>query len=327
MNLLVAWESTGACNLRCSYCRASAGFAPAADELSTGEIKGLIDEISALDAMLIISGGEPLLRPDIFEVAEYAANSNVKVSLASNGTLITPEIVDRIILSGISRVSISLDGARAETNDTTRGKGSFEMALRGIRALSGRVEFQINMTITPDNVGEIDSLLDLAEEEGAAALHLFFMVPTGRGKSLEIISPEMQRSILERIASIRRSVEIRPTCAPQYGRLLLERGERNPRAGCIAGIRFAFVSRTGEVFPCGYFPLSIGSIRERSFSEIWNTSELLEELRNRRLKGRCGSCGYVRVCGGCRARAYALSGDYLGEDPICGWRNSDRETG
>ncbi|ABK14918.1 radical SAM/SPASM domain-containing protein [Methanothrix thermoacetophila] len=322
--LLVAWESTGACNLSCSYCRASAGPAPSGDELSTGEIKGLIKEIAPMGAMLIISGGEPLLRQDVFEVARYAAGSGVRVSLASNGTLITPEIVDRILLSGISRVSISLDGASAKTNDATRGEGSFDLALRGIRALSGRVEFQINMTITPANIDELDPILDLAEREGAAAAHIFFMVPTGRGRAVECISPEMQRSLLERIASEERSIEIRPTCAPQYGRVLMEKKGSQARTagGCIAGIRFVFISRTGDVFPCGYFPLSAGSIRDRSFSEIWSSSPLLNDLRERRLKGRCGSCNYVRICGGCRARAYALTGDYLGEDPTCAWRGS-----
>ncbi|MDH7597849.1 MAG: radical SAM protein [Methanothrix sp.] len=321
--LLVAWESTGACNLNCSYCRASAEPVPSADELSTGEIKGLIREMAPLGAMLIISGGEPLLRPDVFEVARYAADSGVRVSLASNGTLITPEIVDRILLSGISRVSISLDGASAGTNDATRGKGSFDLALKGMRALSGRVEFQINMTVTPVNINELDPLLDLAEREGAAAVHIFFMVPTGRGRDVESISPEMQMSLLERIASEERSIEIRPTCAPQYGRVLLGRRSHGRSAGgCIAGIRFVFISRTGEIFPCGYFPLSAGSIRERSFSEIWSSSPLLNDLRERKLKGRCGSCGYVRTCGGCRARAYALTGDYLGEDPTCAWRGS-----
>ncbi|MCQ8904022.1 MAG: radical SAM protein [Methanothrix sp.] len=320
--LLVAWESTGACNLSCSYCRASAEPVPSADELSTDEIKGLIREIAPLGAMLIISGGEPLLREDVFEVARYAADCGVRASLASNGTLITPEIVDRILLSGISRVSISLDGARAETNDATRGRGSFDLALRGMRALSGRVEFQINMTVTPGNVDELDPLLDLAEREGAAAVHIFFMVPTGRGRDVESISPEMQRSLLERIASEERSIEIRPTCAPQYGRLLVgkEKSHANSAGGCIAGIRFVFISRSGDVFPCGYFPVSVGNIRESSFSEIWSSSPLLNDLRERRLRGRCGSCGYIRMCGGCRARAYALTGDYLEEDPTCAWR-------
>lgn len=322
--LLVAWESTGACNLSCSYCRASAEPAPSANELSTDEIKRLIREIAPLGAMLIISGGEPLLRSDLFEVAKYAVNSGVRVSLATNGTLITPEIVDRILLSGISRVSISLDGASAETNDATRGEGSFDLALRGMRALSGRVEFQINMTVTPRNADDLDPLLDLAEREGAAAVHVFFMVPTGRGRAVDGISPEMQRSLLDRIASEERSIEIRPTCAPQYGRVLVEKGrsQGHSAGGCIAGIRFVFISRTGEVFPCGYFPVSAGSIRESSFSEIWSCSQLLKDLRERKLKGRCGSCGYVRTCGGCRARAYALTGDYLAEDPACAWRGS-----
>lgn len=322
--LLVAWESTGACNLRCSYCRASAEPTPSRDELSTDEIKRLIREIAPLGAMLIISGGEPLLRSDLFEVARYAADFGVKVSLATNGTLITHDVVDRILSSGISRVSISLDGASAETNDATRGKGSFDMALRGMRALSGRMEFQINMTVTPRNADDLDPLLDLAEREGAAAVHIFFMVPTGRGRAVESISPEMQRSLLDRIASEERSIEIRPTCAPQYGRLLVEKRKSHVHTagGCIAGIRFLFISRSGDVFPCGYFPVSAGSIRESSFSEIWSNSPLLKDLRDRKLKGRCGSCGYVRICGGCRARAYELTGDYLGDDPTCTWRGS-----
>jgi radical SAM protein with 4Fe4S-binding SPASM domain len=317
--LIVAWETTSACNLSCSYCRASALPMPEKDELSTDEALGFIDEIAPLHPMLILSGGEPLLRPDIFLLARHAADRGMRVSLATNGTLLTPEIAEKISSSGISRVSISLDGASSKMHDAARGEGCFERTLRGIESLQGRIDFQINFTVTNRNEGEIMAIFDLAERLRAKALHFFFMVPTGRGRDEDLVSPKRHEELLHIIDEERskRSIEVQVTCAPQFARIARAGSGRRPGGGCLAGTSFVFVSRRGEVYPCGYLPLRAGSIREKKFIEIWEKSPVFMALRERNLKGSCGGCSFRRACGGCRARAYALTGDYLESDPLC----------
>ncbi|HQE97311.1 MAG TPA: radical SAM protein [Methanothrix sp.] len=315
--LIVAWETTAACNLECTYCRAAASQEPDPDELSSEEALSFLESIAPLKPMLILSGGEPLLRPDIFILARKAASLGMRVSLASNGTLITPQVADEIILSGISRVSISLDAANPKEHDEMRGQGSFERALQGIACLQGRIDFQINHTITGRRKSNIPAMFHLAEEMGARALHFFFLVATGRGREEEQLSGEEQEKILQEIDLARAAslLEVQVTCAPQYARLS-KPGKRRG-GGCLAGRSFIFVSRKGDVYPCGYLPIKAGSIRERDFKEIWERSTELLALRERALKGKCGHCRYMEICGGCRARSYALSGDFLGPDPSC----------
>ncbi len=316
--LIVAWETTAACNLKCSYCRAFASAVPDEGELSTEEAVAFIDSIATFQPMLILSGGEPLLRPDIFHLARHAVSRGLRVSLASNGTLITPEIVDKIAASGIGRVSISLDGATPEMHDGNRGQGSFQAAMAGIEALRGRVDFQINFTITKRNEAHVPAVFDLAEAVRAKALHFFFLVPTGRGREEDMISSERQEELLWQIdrEQTERSLEVRVTCAPQYSRIS-QQGSGRRAGGCLAGRSFVFVSRRGDVYPCGYLPLKVGNIREKKFIDIWESSPELRALRARDLKGRCGQCGYSKTCGGCRARALAKTGDFLGPDPLC----------
>lgn len=315
--LIVAWESTAACNLACSYCRAKASSRPDPDELSTEEALSFLDSIAPLQPMLILSGGEPLLRPDIFFLARYAVSLGMRVSLASNGTLITPELADEIALSGISRVSISLDAANAQRHDSMRGQGSFERAMQGIKSLRGKVDFQINHTMTGRNESDLAAIFDLAEETGARALHFFFLVATGRGREEDQLSGERQEEILREIDRKRAesSLEVQVTCAPQYARTAPTGKGR--AGGCLAGRSFVFVSRNGDVYPCGYLPLKVGSIREKNFIDIWENSPQLIALRERSLKGKCGRCRYVSICGGCRARSFARTGDFLGPDPSC----------
>lgn len=321
--LIIAWEVTSACNLLCDYCRAGATPSPAPDELTTREGFALIDEVAHLNPMLILSGGEPILRHDIFDLAEHARRKGLRVSLATNGTLLDPDIVEKIADAGIGRVSISLDGASSEIHDLSRGQGTFLAAMKGIELLRGRVDFQINLTITRRNEAEIPAIIDLAEALGAKALHLFFLVPTGRARDEDLISSERQDQTLQFICqeSSRRNLEIQVTCAPQYARILdihgKTRGKRRS-GGCLAGSSFVFISHRGEVYPCGYLPLLAGCIKDQSFMEIWENSPVLKALRERDLKGKCSSCGYRRTCGGCRARAFA-KGDFLGEDPFCSY--------
>ena len=316
--LIIAWELTAACNLSCRYCRASASHEPDQGELDTDEAKRFVESIAPLKPMLILSGGEPLLRPDLFQIIRLAVSLGIRVSLASNGTLITSGLAEEIADSGVSRVSISLDGADAAMHDHGRGQGSFERSIRGIENLRGRVDYQINFTVTQKNQSELIRIFDLAEKLGAAALHIFFLVPTGRGREEDVITPVRQEEMLRQIEGEmdRRTLEVQVTCAPQYARLK-KPGHGRGSGGCLAGRRFVFVSRKGEVYPCGYLPLRVGSVREKNFIEIWENSPELQALREGRLKGKCGRCEFSRSCGGCRARAYALTGDYLQSDPSC----------
>ncbi len=316
--LIIAWELTAACNLSCRYCRASASHEPDQGELDTDEAKRFVESIAPRKPMLILSGGEPLLRPDLFQIIRLAVSLGIRVSLASNGTLITSGLAEEIADSGVSRVSISLDGADAAMHDHGRGQGSFERSIKGIENLRGRVDFQINFTVTQKNQSELIRIFDLAEKLGAAALHIFFLVPTGRGREEDVITPVRQEEMLRQIEGEmdRRTLEVQVTCAPQYARLK-KPGHGRGSGGCLAGRRFVFVSRKGEVYPCGYLPLRVGSVREKNFIEIWENSPELQALREGRLKGKCGRCEFSRSCGGCRARAYALTGDYLQSDPSC----------
>ena len=316
--LIIAWELTAACNLSCRYCRASASHEPDQGELDTDEAKRFVESIAPLKPMLILSGGEPLLRPDLFQIIRLAVSLGIRVSLASNGTLITSGLAEEIADSGVSRVSISLDGADAAMHDHGRGQGSFERSIRGIENLRGRVDFQINFTVTQKNQSELIRIFDLAEKLGAAALHIFFLVPTGRGREEDVITPVRQEEMLRQIEGEmdRRTLEVQVTCAPQYARLKRP-GHGRGSGGCLAGRGFVFVSRKGEVYPCGYLPLRVGSVREKNFIEIWENSPELQALREVRLKGKCSRCDFSRSCGGCRARAYALTGDYLQSDPSC----------
>jgi len=316
--LIVAWETTAACNLKCSYCRALALAVPDSGELCTEEAVAFIDSIATLTPMLILSGGEPLLRPDIFYLARHAVSRGLRVALASNGTLITPEIVNKIAASGIARVSISLDGATPEMHDCNRGPGSFQAAMMGIEGLRGRVDFQINFTVTKRNEAHVPAVFNLAEAKGAKALHFFFLVPTGRGREEDQISSERQEELLMQIdrEQMERSMEVQVTCAPQYSRIA-QQGSGRRAGGCLAGRSFVFISRKGDVYPCGYLPLKVGNIREKKFIEIWESSPELRALRARDLKGQCGQCSYRKTCGGCRARALAKTGDFLGPDPSC----------
>jgi radical SAM protein with 4Fe4S-binding SPASM domain len=324
--LIIAWEVTAACNLSCEYCRASASASPDEGELSTVEALAFIDQVAPLKPMIILSGGEPLLRPDVFDLAEYARDRGIRVSLATNATLLSPEMVRRIKQAGIKRISISLDGPGPEVHDAARGSGSFDLAMRGIRNLRGEVDFQINMTITKGNLDQVGATMDLAERLGAVAFHLFFLVPTGRGSEEELVTPEEQDEILRWVAQEckNRKIEVKVTCAPQYGRVVREVLTESERKGmmgsaCLAGTSFVFVSRTGDVCPCGYLPVVAGNVRMESFPEIWENSPVFLDLRKRELGGRCGRCDYRKVCGGCRARAYAKTGDYLESDPLCGY--------
>jgi heme b synthase len=287
--------------------------------------------------VVILTGGEPLLREDVFELAAHGHQIGHRMVMAVNGTLVTPEIAAHLKEVGIQRVSISLDGATAASHDELRAvPGAFAGALRGIQAFQqAGLPFQINTTITKANLAELPAIYELAISLGAAAHHVFVLVPTGRGAEIvdQLVSPTEYEGALRWMLARQKEgrLHLKPTCAPQYYRLWREdaraRGEKiSPQThgmeamtkGCLGGQGFAFVSYQGEVQACGYLDLVAGNIREQPFPEIWAGSEVFRQLRAvDDYHGKCHACQYRKVCGGCRARAHAMTGDALAEDPIC----------
>ena len=333
---LIAWELTGACNLKCKHCRGSSTETPDPDELSTAEAFRLIDEIvDFASPILILSGGEPLMRGDVYEIARYGVDKGLRVVLATNGTPVTRDVAERLKSAGISRISVSIDGADAKTHDAFRGvSGAFDGAMRGIsEILKAGISLQINTTIAKENIDEIPKILDLSTDLGADALHIFLLVPTGRGQEADEIPPDEYERILNWFYDQRDKVglQLKATCAPHYFRIMRERAKEEGikvsvethgfeamTKGCLGGTGFCFISRTGGVYPCGYLPVLAGNIREMGFKEIWDHAKVFQDLRDEsKLKGKCGICEYKRVCGGCRARAYSATGDYLAEEPYC----------
>jgi heme b synthase len=344
---ILAWEITRSCNLFCAHCRSSSTSGTYKDELSTEECRRLIDEIVETDKpVIILSGGEPLMRKDIFEIASYAAGKGLRVAMGTNGTLITEDVAAKLKAVPISRVAVSIDFPEAELQDKFRGKaGSFQSALVGIARLrQAGIEVQINSTITRLNTKYLNELLGLALKSGAVAFHPFMLVPTGRGKGLEKVamSPEEYektlRWVYDRQKELGASIFLKPTDAPHYQRIIRQKAKENNvqetlpdrktaarsgpmnsmTRGCLAGISFCFISHRGRVQGCGYLDVDAGNIRDRSFKQIWMESKLFRELRDlSNIKGKCGDCEYKNICGGCRARAYESTGDYLEAEPYC----------
>ena len=340
---LVAWETTRNCNLSCVHCRAAATQGPYEGELDTETSLRLLDQIAEVgQAIVILTGGEPLLRPDIFELAAYGTKKGLRMVMAPNGTLVDAAAAGKMAESGIRRISISLDGASKEVHDRFRGvDGAFEGAIRGIRAArDAGIEFQINTTITQANLEEIPRIQQLAVDLGAAAHHIFLLVPTGRGKYIldQSITAEQYEKTLNWFYDQRDKtpLQLKATCAPHYYRILRQRARADGKTvtfethgldavtrGCLGGTGFCFISHRGVVQPCGFLNVPCGDVTRQSFAEIWKNSEVFLALRNlENLKGKCGKCEYKRVCGGCRARAFEATGDYLAEEPLCSYQPS-----
>ncbi len=343
---LVFWETTAGCNLECVHCRRlEVSRELMRSDLTTDEARRLIDQIAAAGRpVLVFSGGEPLLRPDIFELAGHASGAGLPTALATNGTLIDAGLAGRIAATGFDRVSVSLDGADEATHDRFRGlPGSFARTMAGLRHLRVRgVPTQINCTIARHNRDQITALLQLAEREGAVAVHYFLLVPVGCGaqiadeQMLDMDEVEERLRLIDELAQAT-TLQIKPTCAPHYYRIIRQqarhRGSGLPAAGrpghpagplhsltkgCLAGTAVCFVSHEGEVFPCGYLPISAGNVRRQDFGVIWREAEVFGQLRDpARLTGKCGACEFKHVCAGCRARAFYQFGDYLAEEPYC----------
>jgi heme b synthase len=336
---LIFWELTKRCNLRCIHCRAEAFDIDDHDELPTRSVKKILTDIAEFyRPVMVFTGGEPLYRSDLFDVIHHAYAKGLATAIATNGTMIDEAVAAEIKAVKTGRVSVSLDGSSARLHDVFRGiKGSFDLAVQGIDFLKkAGVEFQINTTFTKKNINDAENMLRLCESLGAKAFHLFMLVPVGCGlliSDTDMISSAEYEDLLSWFCEIRSrtKLELRATCAPHYYRILKQKstiaktvhGQNNSELnsftkGCLAGSGVCFISHTGDVQPCGYLPLVAGNLGETHFKEIWEKSELFISLRDTaRLLGNCGVCEYKNICGGCRARAYHASGNYLDSEPFC----------
>ncbi len=353
---IVIWETTQACDLACVHCRACAQPLRSALELSTGEAKRLIDEVKALETpVFVLTGGDPLKRPDIFELVEYASHHGVRISLTPSATpLLTQDAIKRLKQCGLARLAISLDGPNATLHDAFRRvPGSYDWTLSAVRwAREIGLPVQINTTITRHNLQHLDSMIALLEQLDIVLWSVFFLVPTGRGSAIDLISAEEFEQVFEKLyeTSRRVSFDIKSTEAQHYRRFLLQRRTEEKRKengqplpaligtgtadgigraphGINDGKGFVFISHLGEVFPSGFLPVSAGNVRKQSLTELYRNSPLFVALRDSsNLKGKCGICEFREVCGGSRARAYALTGDPFAEEPCCIWQPKVRIT-
>ncbi|MGZ8874595.1 MAG: radical SAM protein [Halobacteriota archaeon] len=330
------WEMTTACNLRCIHCHASGGK-PAADELTTEEAKHLLDQLAEVPEfrMMAFTGGEPLVRQDLFELLAYSQALGFTNTLATNATLIDDDVARRLRRFGVVIAAVSLDGFTAEQHDMVRGiAGSFEAALEGMRALRrAGIVLHVNITAMEYNVEQLVDLMRLVDELGAGILLMYQLVPVGRGCDIHqaALDDGANERLIRFMAEAQRTTRaiMEPVAGPQYWPFLLQRAgiSSGPLLrlaetvfhGCSAGRGFVYIKPDGDVWPCPFIEMSCGNVRELPFRRIWKQSPVFEDLRHRetRLKGRCGECEYRRLCGGCRGRTLALTGDYLNEDPSC----------
>lgn len=336
----IAWETTEKCNLSCIHCRCSADMNKNLFSLDTQRAYELIDSIAAYaNPVFVLSGGEPLMREDIYDIARYADARGFRVCMATNGDLVDDAHCEQIQASNIRMVSLSLDGSTAAIHDDFRKvPGAFDGVMRAAEHFRRHgIKFLINSSFTQRNQHDIAATFQLAKSLGATAWYMFMIVPTGRGEDVmaELIPPEDYDEILTwHYEQEKQEDEIlmRPTCAPHYYRLVPQLNQQSDTKlkrrslsfstgggkGCIAAQSICFIDARGNVKPCSYLPLSAGNLLEQSFADIWENSKLFRDMRDfESYGGRCGACEYINVCGGCRARAYSVTGDYMAEEPYC----------
>jgi len=328
---LIAFELTRRCRYHCRHCRANAG-PQGGEELTTQQCKKIIAAIAKFaKPVLILTGGEPMERPDLYDLIKYAREKGLRVVMATCGYLLDDKSIVRLKKAGVSALAFSIDGSSADTHDRFRqSDGSFDAVIRAAEiARKAKMPFQINTTISKLNAGEIIGIAELAKRLGASCFNPFIMVPTGRGKEIEdaVLDPVQYEYILGELLRIkmRGDVNVRVTCGPSFARICEQakaRGLTAESKGCIGGREFGFISYKGDVQTCGFLDVSAGNLiaSRFNFGKIWLKSKLLNEIRDvSALKGKCGDCEYVGICGGCKARAMAMLGDYLGGDPVCGY--------
>ncbi len=345
---IAIWETTQACDLACVHCRACAQPQRHPLELSTAEAQRLIDEVAALQVpVFVLTGGDPLKRPDIYDVVEYATGQGVRTSLTPSATpLLTQKAIGELQRRGLARLAVSLDASRAHLHDAFRRvPGSYDWTLRAVRwAREIGLPVQINTTVTRHNLADLDAMIALLETLDIVLWSVFFLVPTGRGQMVDLISAEEFEQVFEKLyqTAARASFDIKSTEAQHYRRFLLQKRTAARRAvaagakavpfpagmtadgigraprGINDGKGFVFISHLGEVFPSGFLPISAGNVRRQSLAELYRNSPLFVSLRDTaKLEGKCGVCEFREVCGGSRARAYALTGNAFAEEPCC----------
>jgi putative heme d1 biosynthesis radical SAM protein NirJ2 len=318
----------------CDHCYRDAG-AKANDELTTAEAKTLIEQIKKAGfQIMIFSGGEPLMRPDIYELGVYARQLGLRAVLGTNGSLITAEVASKLKKAGFMAAGVSLDSlVPQKNNDFRKLDNAYALTVQGMLNLKeAGVPFQIHTTVMDWNVAELEDITNFAVQIGAMAHHVFFLVPTGRGVDIEeeALRVAEYEKTLARLMEMQKHVpiEIKPTCAPQFIRIADKKGitTRFSR-GCLAGISYCIISPKGDVQPCAYMNMQLGNVRDIPFDKIWAENPVLKELRSMQYGGKCGICDYKERCGGCRARANYYNGSIMAEDSWCLYnpRNEARE--
>ena len=328
----ISWNTTYRCNLRCSHCYldTNALTRQSANELSTNEGFRLIDQMAELNPnlLLILTGGEPLLREDIYEIAYYAFRKGMMVVLGTNGNLIDDGIARRLKESGVTGIGISLDSVVPERHDEFRGiSGAWDDTIKGIEACCRQgLEFQIQTTVTRENFNEIPNIIEFCYNLGAKVFNLFFLVCTGKGQELTDIIPQQYDQALHQLYETQKKYQgkmlVGAKCAPHYRRIVYEHDTASPliraySGGCPAGTHYCRITPEGNVTPCPYMPNIVGNVRKKSFVELWMDTADFQTLRGDNLNGRCGTCEFRYICKGCRARALATSGNQMDEDSWC----------
>lgn len=330
-----AWEVTSACNLNCLHCHVEQGSSKG-DDLTTEEAKKFIDELRKVKEFrtLVYTGGEPLVRPDIFELLEYSYKSGFVNIIATNGTLITDDVASKLKKAGVAAVAVGLDASKEDLHNKIRGENAFNPAMQGIKAVKkAGIPLQINTTAMEYNFSDIENLIELADGKNATIMLMYQLIPVGKANSIRnaVLDSNQNERLAKLIEKKQRdvSVIVEPVASPQYWAYLLKKRGLTGTIwrklaeqvfhGCAAGRGFVYIKANGDVWPCPFIEVNAGNVRETSFSKIWNESDVLYKLRNREkfLRGKCGKCEYRKMCGGCRGRAMTYGGDIMGEDPSC----------
>lgn len=332
---VIAWNLTRRCNLECVHCYISAGPSERADgELRTDECLRIADEILALNPapLFILSGGEPLLRDDLETIAAHLTRRGATVVVGTNGTLLTDERIAALARAGVSGVAVSVDSLEASHHDRfRRGTGALRATTDALARLRAhRLDFIVQTTATRGNRAEIARLVEWAAEQGAVAFNLYFLVATGRGARLTDLDAAAYEGLLADLAWYERAYRgrmlVRAKCAPHFMRLVHQMDPDSPllnyETRCPCGVHYCRITPGGALTPCPYLPEPAGDLRRQSFADVWRDAPLFRQLRAPSLGGKCGRCEYRGLCGGCRARAYAIDGDYLAADPACAYEPS-----
>jgi radical SAM protein with 4Fe4S-binding SPASM domain len=327
---VVAWNLTRRCNLECAHCYIAAGpHESATSELATPECLRIVDELLALNPapLVILSGGEPLLRDDLTEIAAYASQRGATVVVGTNGTLLSDERIAALQDAGVRGVAVSIDSLRPTYHDNFRhGKGSLADTVAALgRLRAHRLDFIVQTTVTKGNRAELERLVAWSADEGAVAFNCYFLVATGRGAGLSDLAPAEYEAVLADLARWQREYRgrllVRAKCAPHFMRHVHQADPDSPvlhyETRCPCGTQYCRITPDGKLTPCPYLPEVAGDLRTQSFGEIWREAPLFRALREGTLGGKCGRCEYRKLCGGCRARAFALEGDVLAADPSC----------